>query len=57
MKFIQESTYSGFKKIKLEMQEDSSLEEILVGLTCFLRACGYVIEQDKVLDFVDWDGL
>jgi hypothetical protein len=56
MKFIKESSHPGFKKVEVELHEHASLVEALDAFTDFLRACGYVIEYDKMLDLVDdWD--
>ena len=53
MKFSSHST--GGTKIEMEVHDHSTLDEILVEFQNFLRACGYMIEYDKVLDIVDMD--
>lgn len=42
-------------KIEMEVHDESTLDEVLKEFTNFLRACGYVIEYNKVLDIVDMD--
>jgi hypothetical protein len=42
-------------KIEMEVPDASTLDEILDNFQLFLRACGYVIEYNKVLDIVDMD--
>lgn len=42
-------------KFEMEVHDHSTLDEILEEFQNFLRACGYVIEYDKVLDIVDMD--
>lgn len=42
-------------KIEMEVHDESTLDEVLVEFANFLRACGYVIEYNKVLDIVDID--
>jgi hypothetical protein len=42
-------------KVEVEVHDESTLDEVLEEFQNFLRACGYVIEYDKVLDFVDMD--
>lgn len=53
MKFIREN--NNLTKIEFVVEEDASLDEVLEDFQNFLRACGYVIEYNKVLDFVDMD--
>lgn len=52
MKFIQE--YKG-DRIEFEIHEDSSLDEVLEHFQNFLRACGYTIDYNLILDLVDMD--
>lgn len=42
-------------KVEMEVHDESSLDEVLDNFQLFLRACGYVIEYNKVLDLVDID--
>ena len=42
-------------KIEMEVHDDITLDEVLVEFQNFLRACGYVIDYNKVLDLVDTD--
>jgi len=42
-------------KIEVEVHDDSTLDEVLEQFQNFLRACGYMIEYNKVLDIVDMD--
>jgi hypothetical protein len=42
-------------KVEMEVHDDSTLDEILEEFQNFLRACGYTIEYNKVLDIVDMD--
>lgn len=53
MKFIHET--NNMTKIEFTVEDDSTLEEVLEEFQNFLRACGYVIEYNKVLDLVDMD--
>jgi hypothetical protein len=53
MKFTHQATYG--TKIKIEMAEHASMDAVLEEFQNFLRACGYVIEYNKVLDIVDMD--
>lgn len=57
MKFIKSDRYANQDRTKIEMEvhDESSLDEILVEFQNFLRACGYVIEYNKVIDIVDID--
>ena len=57
MKFIKEDRYANQNRTKIEMEvhDESTLDEILEEFQNFLRACGYVIEYNKVLDLVDMD--
>lgn len=54
MKFIKEWPQTGLK-IEFELHEDADLNTILEEFQNFLRACGYVIEYNKVIDIVDAD--
>lgn len=42
-------------KIEMEVHDESTLDEVLEEFQNFLRACGYVIEYNKVLDIVNMD--
>jgi len=42
-------------KVEMEVHDESTLGEVLDNFQLFLRACGYVIEYNKVLDIVDMD--
>ena len=42
-------------KIEMEVHDDITLDEVLEEFQNFLRACGYVIEYNKVLDIVEMD--
>lgn len=53
MKFIQHQDDG--TKIEMEVHVHSTLDEVLEGFQNFLRACGYMIDYDKVLDIVDVD--
>lgn len=53
MKFSRES-YHGVKT-EVEIPDDSTLDEVLEEFQKFLRACGYVIEYNKVLGKVEMD--
>ena len=53
MKFIQHRDDG--TKIEVELHEHSTLNEVLEEFQNFLRACGYTIEYDKVLDLVEMD--
>lgn len=57
MKFIKEDRYANQNRTKIEMEvhDESTLDEVLEEFTNFLRACGYVIEYNKVLDLVNTD--
>jgi hypothetical protein len=57
MKFIKEDRYANQNRTKIEMEvhDESTLDEVLGEFQNFLRACGYTIEYNKVLDFVDID--
>ena len=53
MKFTHQ--HSDGTKIEMEMLEHASMDEVLEEFQNFLRACGYVIEYNRVLDLVDMD--
>jgi len=53
MKFSKEN-YHGVKT-EMEIPDDCTLDEVLDRFQSFLRACGYVIEYNEVLDMVDMD--
>ena len=42
-------------KIEMEVHDECTLDEVLEEFQNFLRACGYVIEYDKVLTIEDMD--
>jgi hypothetical protein len=42
-------------KIEMEVHDESTLDEVLEEFQNFLRACGYVIEYNKVLTIEDMD--
>jgi len=53
MKFTHQ--HSDGTKIEMEMAEHASMDAVLEEFQNFLRACGFVIEYNKVLDLVDMD--
>tara|TARA_Y100000389_G_scaffold28935_1_gene24691 strand:+ start:799 stop:963 length:165 start_codon:yes stop_codon:yes gene_type:complete len=53
MKFIQHQDNG--TKIKMEIASHASLDDLLEEFQNFLRACGYTIEYNKVLDLRDMD--
>lgn len=57
MKFIKTERYANQDRVKIEMEvhDESILPEVLAEFTNFLRACGYIIDYNKVLDLVDVD--
>lgn len=57
MKFIKSDQYASQCRTKIEMEvhDESTLDEVLKEFENFLRACGYVIEYNKVLDLVNVD--
>lgn len=57
MKFIKEDRYANQNRTKIEMEvhDESTLDEILEEFQNFLRACGYVIEYNKVIALVNMD--
>ena len=57
MKFIKEDRYANQNRTKIEMEvhDESTLDEILDEFQNFLRGCGYVIEYNQCLTFVDMD--
>ena len=57
MKFIKTDRYANQDRTKIEMEvhDECTLDEVLEEFQNFLRACGYVIEYNKVLDIVDMD--
>lgn len=42
-------------QIRFEVHDENTLPEVLEEFTNFLRACGYMIEYNKILDIVDMD--
>ena len=57
MKFIKEDRYANQARtmIEMEVHDESTLDEVLEEFQNFLRACGYVIEYNKVLTIEDMD--
>jgi hypothetical protein len=57
MKFIKTQPYANQDriKIKMEVHDESTLDEVLEEFQNFLRACGYVIDYNQVLTIVDMD--
>jgi hypothetical protein len=57
MKFIKEDRYANQNRTKIEMEvhDESTLDEILEEFQNFLRACGYVIDYNKVLTIEEMD--
>ena len=53
MKFSREN-YHGVKT-EMEIPDDCTLDEVLEGFQNFLRACGYTIEYNKIIDIVDME--
>ena len=53
MKFSREN-YHGVKT-EMEIPDDCTLDEVLEEFQNFLRACGYTIEYNKMLDIVDME--
>ena len=53
MKFMQHQDNGTM--IYVEIDNHASLSEVLEEFQNFLRACGYMIEYNKVLDIVDMD--
>jgi len=53
MKFSRSNEHG--TKIEMEVHDHSTLDEILDAFQAFLRACGYTIEYNKVLDIVEID--
>jgi len=53
MKFSREN-YHGVKT-EMEIPDDCTLYEVLEEFQNFLRACGYTIEYNKILDIVDME--
>jgi len=51
MKFSKSDRYANQDRTKIEMEvhDESTLDEVLVEFQNFLRACGYIIEYNKVL--------
>lgn len=57
MKFTKEYRYANQCRTRIEMEvhDECTLDEILVEFRSFLLACGYVIDNNSVLDIVDMD--
>ena len=57
MKFSKSDRYANQDRTKIEMEvhDESTLDEVLVEFQNFLRACGYIIEYNKVLTIEDMD--
>lgn len=53
MKFVKQDPNG--TKIEMEIHDDSSIDEVLEEFQNFLRACGYFIDYNKVLDLIDMD--
>ena len=53
MKFSREN-YHGVKT-EMEIPDDCTLDEVLEEFQNFLRACGYTIEYNKIIDIVDME--
>jgi len=53
MKFTNENIEG--EKIELEINDHAHLDDVLQAFQNFLRACGYVIEYNKVLTIEDMD--
>lgn len=53
MKFSRENCHG--VKIEMEIPGACTLDEVLEEFQNFLRACGYVIEYNKILDILDMD--
>ena len=53
MKFIQNRDDG--TKIEMEIADHTYIDEVLEEFQNFLRACGYVIEYNKVLTIEDMD--
>ena len=43
------------EKIEIEVADHSTIDEVLDEFQNFLRGCGYVIEYNQCLTFVDMD--
>ena len=54
MKFSKYDTESG-TNVEIEIDNHSTLDEVLVEFQNFLRACGYTIGYNKVLELIDMD--
>lgn len=59
IKFVRQDEIDVMNRIEIQISDQSSLDEVLEATTSFLRACGYTIEYNKVLDLVnvanDWN--
>jgi hypothetical protein len=53
MKFMNHQ--SNGTKIEMEIPDDSSIDEVLEAFQSFLRASGYMIDYNKVLDLINMD--
>jgi len=47
--------YENGTQVRFEICDDLTLPEVLEEFQNFLRACGYTIEYNKVLDIVEMD--
>lgn len=56
MKFTKYNTETA-TNIEVEVHNHSTLDEVLEEFQNFLRACGYVIDYNKVLTLVDMDDI
>lgn len=54
MKFSKYDAESG-TNVEIEVHNHSTIDEVLVEFQNFLRACGYTIEYNKVLELVHID--
>lgn len=59
IKFVRQDEIDVMNRVEIQISDQSSLDEVLEAMTSFLRACGYTIEYNKVLDLVnvanDWN--
>ena len=49
MKFISERNVN----VTVEISDDSTLDEVLTAFQSYLKAVGYVVDEDSRLDFVN----
>lgn len=55
IKFVRQDEIDVMHRVEIQISDESSLDEVLQEMTYFLRACGYTIEYNKVLDLVNID--